>query len=154
MRVIQTMISATKKCGFTLIELILVALLIGILVALSTPQLKNSFDNRLVEDSAKKLRDYLLLIQQHAITKEEIIDFARDPEQTNRFLASINGVATQIRPLNLPKELILQIVQEDEKIQFFPDGEISQASITLISPRNNQKTLSTESVYAGVKIEE
>lgn len=64
--------SGSGRFGFTLIELMVVIVLIGIMTALIIPEMKGTYEDALLRSTARKLVDVCSLANSHAISQNQL----------------------------------------------------------------------------------
>ena len=74
-----------SRCGFSLIELMVVLMLIGIMTAIIIPQMKGTFEDALLRSTARKLVDIFSLASSRAVTLNESHS-VRLERKTGRYL--------------------------------------------------------------------
>lgn len=62
----------SEKFGFTLIELMVVIVLIGIMTAMIIPEMKGTYEDALLRSAARKLVDVFSLANSHAISVNQL----------------------------------------------------------------------------------
>ena len=145
----------TKKnflTGFTFIELLLVVILLGALIGLSTPNLRNSYYNLLLSDTSHNLTYLMRYAQARAISErtDYRLNFGseydsywltRDPDSEDEGgFVRIQGKFGKI--FNIHESLSLEC--ESNIVSFFPDGRIERISIYLSNRKDKFYTISTE----------
>jgi len=132
--------------AFTLIELLLVVLIVGIVLALAVPNFSKGYSlfelNKIADDLLATSR----WAQAMAIGQERTyaLSFSGDRHSYGLARAKVNdGLDDQdsFEPVsgNLGKMHVIpqaiDLVTQNDRIEFYPDGTIDQATIQLISPK-------------------
>jgi len=152
-----SLIGGTKKNnGFTLIEILLVLVIVGIVLALAAPNFSKGYSRFQLRTTADDLLSISRWAQAMAIGQQRIyalsfsgdrfsynLEFVQDTGQENDQynFRPVNGALGRMH--KIPDAI--QLVADIDRIKFYPDGTIDAANIQLISPE--QKTvLSTTDV--------
>jgi len=149
------------KAGFTYIELIIVIVILGVLIGLSTPQLKKTFAYFELENSTKNI--YLLCnyLQSASISEAKIycLNFL---EETREFKPSFlkEGGQWEIlktryaRLYKIPEKIALEIISTNKnKIFFYPDGSIDNLTILFKNEFGQERSLEIKGVSGEIKIQ-
>ena len=129
--------------GFTFIEILLVVVLLGVLVAVSVPNLQASFKTLLLKDTAQDMATLMRYAQSRAIVKKTTIEFVyddlarsyalfqsdggQDLDDGQRELKRISG--KRGRDFRIPSEI--ECKTTDSRITFTPDGKMSYSRLYL-----------------------
>lgn len=141
-------------CGFTLVELLLVLVLIAISMAAITPRIGESISGWQVRESSKNIQAVIRLARQMAITMQEVMVFALDNDSTGFVVKSVSHspVSGDISNNLLVHRQFLgegvKIVQpegfdqlgDERVIVFWPDGSTNKAHFTLAAEMNSGNT--------------
>ncbi len=154
--------------GFTLLELIIVIIIIGLMSVLVVPVIGGSLSNMKLKTAAKKTASALRYCRNKAATQKTTyiagIDFAvniisvenkkkasEKPEETDE-----PDLKTYKLPEGVHMEKIVSGDQEIDsgrfKITFFPNGSCSGGLITLAGTREKQYNINLDSITGIVTI--
>lgn len=152
--------------AFTLLELLLVVIIMGVLVGLTIPNVKNSFTNIQLSDKCKDIIALIRYGQQQAILNHRNyrlnlkidkgqywLTIQKDPVLTpeiyQRLKTSIGKIHT------LPRHTqIKEITPTANYITFYPSGDLDQVQIYLASDTGKTYCLSTTRMVGHVLVEE
>ncbi len=107
-----------SKNGFTLIEIVIVILLIGVLGALFVPRLLQQQDSFKVEAAAEQIANHIRLAQSHAIAQHVThgVNFDKDNEAYSVYSKTAGPTYTPIKnPLRKNKDLIIDFDSPDSE---------------------------------------
>ncbi len=138
-------------CGFTLVELLLVLVLIAISMAAITPRIGESISGWQVRESSKNILAVIRLARQMAITMQEVMVFALDTDNTSFAVKSVSHSPVSVDISNnllVPRQFLgegVKIVQlegfdqlgNERVIVFWPDGSANKAHFTLAAEKNS-----------------
>jgi len=138
-------------CGFTLVELLLVLVLIAIGMAAITPRIGESISGWQVRESSKNILAVVRLARQLALTMQEVMVFALDTDSTGFSVKSVSHspISGDISNNLLVHRQFLgegvKIVQlegfdqlgNERVIVFWPDGRAKKAHFTLVAEKDN-----------------
>jgi type II secretion system protein H len=173
-----------SSAAFSLIELMVVVVLIGILSAMILPAMKGTFDDALLRSTARKLVDAFTLANARAVATTQLhrvrVDRnarqyvverrVHDAEQGSGFLAvrDIPGAAgeldsrisIEIRRTDEPSTVPGEVTQIDagqshpDAIAFYQDGTAEEAEIILKDRENFRLSLRINPTTARVRLVE
>ena len=140
--------------GFTLIELFLVVIIIGISIATIMPQLSGSAHGWQGRGTSKNMLAAIRLTQQLAVTRQEIMAFVLDTKSDSFFIKSLNqyrNPGDKSDDFPIPKQFLnkdVKITQlegfrqigNDKGLVFWPDGTTQKAHLTLTAERSGEVT--------------
>jgi len=134
-----------SKSGYTLIELILLAIIILIIVGISTPQFRKTFSDLELKETSYSIAKLISFAQEKSIleaTSYKLIlnvDEARyylvkpDPKREGRYIRLKKRFG---KTFLLPRGVSLK--SDKKEVLFYPDGHSEKATITL---RGKEKKL-------------
>lgn len=140
-------------CGFTLVELLLVLVLIAISMAAITPRIGESISGWQVRESSKNMLTVIRLARQMAITMQEVMVFALDSDSTSFAVKSVSHYPRSSDISNdflVPRQFLgegVKIVQfegfdklgSERVIVFWPDGRAKKTHFTLAAEKDSGK---------------
>ncbi len=139
------MTSRVLNRGFTLIELALVTVTIGVLMVAAAPQVQRGWSSIRTEQAAFAIAQSLRAARVLAITNQRTSNWLWDREarqvcvglpQTKR-CAEVNPHDRLAKPRSVPPPIQLTVQpgngQDVERISFFPNGTTSQTATLLVS---------------------
>lgn len=113
----------THRAGFTLIEVILVAVIIGILVAASVPRFKDTAQRLRTEQGAVLLAQQLRYARERAIAQGSAVVWVWDPQQRTTALYEASGEEPPAWRENpdgavpkVPAEVSLRVERQDDPL--------------------------------------
>lgn len=143
------MTSATGRRAFTFIELLFVILIIGILVAVSIPNFRKTFNNLELNNFSRELQAVMNYLHQSAIVEGKAIYLNIDNEE-RQCLAQDKENAKKFKAFRIPDGI--NVVTEKTEIFFYPDGAIDAATIKISNANGQEIDLTTKGIFGGVKI--
>lgn len=145
------MISGIGRRAFTFIELLFIVIIIGVLVAVSLPNLRKSFNSLELNNAAQQMEAVINYTRERAIIEQEPIYFAIDNVNKEYWIKK-SGEENRFKTYPFPESIRIEKDIEGE-IVFYPDGRIDNVTITLTSADNKAVILTTKGIYGGVKVE-
>ena len=134
------------KCGFTLLELVLVLFLIGLISGLVLPFVVSTLDRVKLQSEARQITSALQFARSEAITKKTLLTFNANIEKNEYWLAiPKDNEVTQSKSLNEPAKIKEYQGKEEIisngtfKINFYPRGNSSAGTIHLQSSINESE---------------
>ena len=149
------------KAGFTFIELMLVTVIIGIIISISTPLFQRTFDAIQLENLAANLTKLMQYSREKAIVERLqyriVFDIYRGQYRLEVEEDPLNNPGEFYRlksrwgkENSIPEGISLEM--EKNAINFYPDGRISQSTIYLTNKNGKTYTLITERTLGRVQI--
>lgn len=132
----------------TFIELLLVTIIISILVGVSIPRFRRTFNALQINSFSQELQAFMNYLQQRAIVEGKIICFNVDNDK-NEYWAQFKDEKNRLKTYRAPGEIEI----EQKQIMFYPDGSIDKATIKLINQNGQYISLTTEGIFGGVKLQ-
>ena len=141
--------------GFTLLELVLVLLLMGLIAGFTLPFVASTLDRLKLQSEVRKISSALQFVRSEAISKKAIFTFNVDIDENKYWLAMPkHNEVTQSKPIDKTVR-ILDYQGADETLKkgsfmilFYPRGNSSGGTLRFISINDKNE----ESIYA-VKID-
>jgi len=152
------MISATGNCvaerrthsAITFIELLLVIVVIGILIGISVPRFRKTFNHLQLDSFSRELQTFMNYLRQRSIVEGKLIYLNIDSD-TGEYWAEVKDVKNRLRTYKIPTKI--RIETQQKQIIFYPDGSIDKVTIGLIGSDNQKVTLTTKGVFGGIKLQ-
>lgn len=142
--------------SFSLIELLLVVVILGVIAGLAIPNFSQAYTNLQLQETAKNIAYLMRYAQSQAIIRQKVfrLDFDEpnqkyrlrqrtaerkdnDPGDSFERISGPNG-----RTFGMPDELILEIPRPF--VEFYPNGDIDKVRIYLSNAREKYFTISTQ----------
>jgi prepilin-type N-terminal cleavage/methylation domain-containing protein len=142
--------SVTGKRAVTFIELLFVIVIIGILVGISLPNFKKTFNSLELNTFARELQTFMNYLNQRAIVERKIIYLNIDGEK-KEYWAQFKDAQERLKSYPIPEELKIEAAQM--QIIFYPDGTIDQVNLKIINRDSQCVNLTTRGLYGGVKLQ-
>jgi len=145
------MTSVTGKTrSLTFIEILLVIIIIGILIGVSLPSFRKTFNNLQLNSASSELQALMNYVHERAIVEGKVIYFNID-NGTKECWAQIKGASTRLKAYSVPEGVSIE--PEKKQILFYPDGSIDSITIKLTNLNNEDVILTTKGVYGRVKLQ-
>ncbi|NQT90167.1 MAG: prepilin-type N-terminal cleavage/methylation domain-containing protein [Candidatus Omnitrophica bacterium] len=147
-----------ERAGFTLIELVLVAAIILVLTAVSTPLFKRTYEDLRLTSSAKELAAVMRFCHERAVferrpfrliideTKRRYQVFSED-EGRNKFIPLKSRWGRSFR---IPDDISIET--EADEIDFSPNGNITAAPVYVSNKQGKTFTIVTERSTGFVRV--
>ncbi len=134
------------SCGFTLLELIVVMVILSTVLAMAAPSLRGFFGSRQTHDTAAQILALTQLARSQAISEGIIYRLNFDTKQRTYWLTAQQSGTYEIpktefgRMFTLPKDMVMELEDIDEDdddmfIAFTPQGTVTAATVRLIDRR-------------------
>ena len=145
--------------GYTLIELILLAIIIVTLVGISAPQFRNTFSDLQLKDASFNLSSLISFTQERAIVEGVPFKLVLDADKARYYLekADPKNPAKYVmleektgRVFTLPRDIKLKT--DKKEVIFYPDGHSDKAVIYFVG-KNKSLKISLKGNLGYVKIE-
>lgn len=136
-------------CGFTLIELVIVAVVLGILLVGASPRFQQGIHHLQTERTAHELSGLLRYARERSIAERQIIRWVWNDSENRAHLERVQG-GERATPIDerlaqssvFSKEISVQVSWAEQPISwvdFFPDGT-SDPAIMNVSHQRTQRT--------------
>lgn len=141
-----------KKKGFSLIELLIVIIIMGILTAAAVPRFKQTIDRFEFENFSKNIYYLIQYLQNSAIVEKKIYYLNIDKEKVEFTARRLeNGEVTVLKGrfakvFKAPEAIRVEIEPEAEYICFFPNGKIDDLSIVFTDRFEKKILIDTKSI--------
>jgi len=125
--------------GFTIIELVIVIVILGLLATLVFPSAADIINNHRLESTAKEIVSDLRIAQQKAISKEAAYRVIMNDEspltnpKNTYFIKEVNGET--IKTVTLPVNIIFYV---SHSFDFSISGETPNRTIRLVNKNSNK----------------
>ncbi|MFC1807539.1 Tfp pilus assembly protein FimT/FimU [Candidatus Omnitrophota bacterium] len=146
--------------GFTLIELMLVCILILVLVSISTPLFKRTYEDLRITTSAKELASVMRFCREKAIFERNSYRLILDSDEKTYKVFQKDDKDNKYKPLKsrwgkifrIPNSISLE--SKEDQIDFMPNGSSTSASIYLANREGTTYTISIEKRTGFVRVYE
>lgn len=145
------MMSEIGKRAFTFIELLFIVIIIAVLVAVSFPNLRKSFNNLELNSFSREISAVINYLEQRSIVDVTTIHLNIDNEKKEYYAVKAES-SERFKTYRIPDGIKIEMEGNDE-IAFYPDGSIDKVEIKLINSDNQEVILTTKGVYGGVKLQ-
>lgn len=136
--------------AFTLIELLIVTIIMGVFIGVSVPVFKRSFNNLQLSSFSQELQTFVNYLHDRSVVEKKVIYLNIDIEN-RKYWVSYRGHEERLKVGSIPGQIRVEF--EQKQIAFYPDGDIDKVSIKLINSDNNSVVITTKGVYGGVKLQ-
>ena len=158
-------LARSKRPGFTFIELMLVAILIGVIVGISTPIFRRTFGHLQLDNTSHNIAKLMRYAQQRAIVERLAHRLKFDPERSAYWL-EVENVGEGPLPArkgftsikgrfgkrySIPGGISVNFREEVSAITFYPDGQVDKVAL-YVSDQRKTYTLITERRIGRVKL--
>ncbi|MDP8266516.1 MAG: prepilin-type N-terminal cleavage/methylation domain-containing protein [Candidatus Aceula meridiana] len=142
--------------AFSLIELLLVVILIGVLAGLSLPRFSQSYSQIRLEQTAYNLASMMRYAQGRALSRQEEIQLQFDSDFTRYHLMERKGDNFEViegrrgRAQLIPKGISIE--SEETTVGFSPGGAMDKVRIYLSNEKGKIFTVTTRELRGSVKV--
>ncbi len=133
---------STLARGFTLIEVVLVAIVLAILLTATVPRFQQAAQRLHTEQTAVDLMQLLRYAHELTVAQGEAIAWVWDSDTRQARLARVADVGRQwltepqARSRAIDDEISIEGTQDVDAVTFFPDGTSEPATLHVASGRN------------------
>lgn len=117
-----------RNKGFTFIELLIVAAIIGILASMGTPLLKNTASGMARRAGAKRIASFCRFLSVTAAAENSVIILTVDGE-TGMIRATREGEESVVNAFNIGESVT--VACDKQQVVFYPDGHRGSFTITI-----------------------
>ena len=131
----------TARVGFTLVELALVVMILGLLLTLSIPRLHATAQRLRVEQAAFELAQLLRLAHEYAVADGREMVWVWEPSARRAHVESSGEAPTSAREVvltgaTIPDPIAVRLDRRDGRgecdcVRFFPEGTSESASVSI-----------------------
>lgn len=136
--------------AITLIELLFVIIIIGILIGISIPNFRKTFNSLQLNNVSRELLAFMNYLSQRSIVEEKVI-FLNIDSENKEYWAQVKEDEKRLKSYRIPNEI--EVEAKQDKIAFYPDGNIDNVEIKLVNIDKQSLTLTTKGVFSGVKLQ-
>lgn len=147
--------------GFTFIELMLVAIIIGIIISISTPLFRTTFNTIQLENLSSNLAKLIRYSRERAIVerlryrlvfndsrKKYWLEVEKEPLNSTGEFDRLKSRWGKVH--SIPEGISLEA--EKKQINFYPDGRVSEITLYLTNEKGITYTLITERTLGRVQV--
>ncbi|MDP3786864.1 MAG: prepilin-type N-terminal cleavage/methylation domain-containing protein [Candidatus Omnitrophota bacterium] len=154
----------SKRRGFTLLELIFVAVILIIITALTVPQFRGTFDYLQLQNLVSDVVSFARYAQAKAITGAEINRLVFDMEKKSLGIDTYAGVETgdegakeiweRIKYRAIPDFISIELQDSRNAVKFYPDGTADKVTMKVNISSGKSFTISIDPLTGYAKAEE
>lgn len=150
-----------NSSGFTLIELLFVTVIMLVIIGVSTPLFRKTYDNMQLDDVSRNVAKLMKYAHERAIierlkyriyfhldSKQYQVEVERDPLNQEGVFQKVEGKFGRIN--RIPDELSIEA--SISEIIFYPDGSADEVSLYLSNKSGRVYTLNTVGTRGHVEI--
>jgi type II secretory pathway pseudopilin PulG len=155
---------APKTLGFTLIELIFVAIALGILLVSTAPSFRRSFDKIKLEQAAFSIAQSLRCARSIAVSQSQALRWKWDKEKRSSVILALNEDGAleskmdfRMCEAHLNEPITLAFSDEsldDLAVNFFPDGTSDALSLRIFGLGKNIYEIDIDGPSAQVRLKQ
>jgi len=117
-----------RESGFSLLELLLVLLILGVFAAVSTPAISRLLNTINIRSRTQEIASTLRYARLMSISSGQIVHVALDT--IDGLVFRLSGGVEEEKIINLDEDD--HLTMEPDAITFYPDGEASAAELTVL----------------------
>ena len=144
--------------SFTLIELLLVVILLGVVAGLVIPNFGPTLSNFQLKETARNISYVMRYAQSRSIIKNIVHELVFDDAFGKYQIKAVDedqeiseAIKSRLgRVFSIPKEVV--VTCREQRIRFNTDGRIEPVRILLSNDRGSQKTISTQEQVGHIHV--
>jgi type II secretion system protein H len=136
------------KKAFTLIELLLVIIIMGILLNVALPVLRVNFDKLQLDNFSSRLMSLMNYLQQRSVAEGRIIFLNLDSGNKSYWVQRKGD--DKRSSFGIPLDLTITV--PENRIAFYPDGSMDKVTITISNRLGKSIGITSKGVFGGVKV--
>lgn len=142
-----------RRRGFTLIELIIIIVIVGILAGVTLPQMRAGLRAWALESFSRSFQSTLNFLTQQAVAEGKVLCLHIDNEHKTYWAAYV-GNETHVRTASIGRDLTINVTtaEEAQGVCFYPDGSVDKADIVIYTSDNQTIALTSQGVFGGFKV--
>lgn len=154
----------SNRRGFTLLELILVAVILIVITALAVPRFRGTFDYLQLQSLVSDVVSFAGYAQARAITGAEINRLIFDTEKKSLGVDTYAGVESgdegaketweRIKGRAVPDFISIELQDSRDAVKFYPDGTADKVTIKIGISSGRSFTISIDPLTGYAKAEE
>jgi len=140
----------TIRRTFTLFELLLVVAILGIVLGVSFPRLKENIHTFELQAAAKKILLLMDYARTLAILQNDSIEVSINAEEGNIFFQKVKGKQPVSRLVSIPSGMV--ITGETENVVFYPDGTAKEFNFALQAKSGKSIIFSNNGLNSSIMV--
>gem|GEM_PF-2057026 len=149
----KRILAVKERSAFTMVELLIVAIIIGVLIGVAIPRISRSFNTMQLNVFSGRLQSFLNYLRDRSVVEGKVLLFHIELDtkvSKKEYWAKAKDDKVKIKTVGIPDEIIVEADKVDTL--FYPDGTIDKITIKITNRDKESVTLTTEGVFGEVKV--
>ena len=142
--------SPLSRSGFTLFEILIVVLLLGVVLGLSWPRVSRSFGAWQLHGYSRSLAHHLVFWRQRAMITGEIFFLEVDANLREVVVWEQNETA-RLKAYPIPADIDLEA--DKDEVYFYPDGTMDSVTFRATLPDGTSCVVETKGALGAVQVQ-